>query len=235
LPLLFIVLGVLATVPAQASFSVSPHATRGDFEAFHRRLSSDAYFYPRHSAAPLGLIGFEVYADATYEDKFDDQSFNQTAVDGDYTGVLVVHSLSKRSNLAGYRAGFVAGDPALVGELLAVRKHAGMIVPEPVQAAMVAALGDESHVAAQRARYAARRDTLRAAVLGAGFTVESSTAGLYLWVTRGDDCWSLVDWFADRGILVAPGDFYGPAGRPYVRLALTATDERIAAAAARLG
>src|SRR5204863_2634144 len=86
LPRLLLLFSVLAAAPAQASFSVSPHATRGDFEAFHRRFSSDAYFYPRHSAAPLGLIGFEVYADATYEDKFDDQSFNQTAVDGDYTG-----------------------------------------------------------------------------------------------------------------------------------------------------
>jgi len=101
-PLLFSVLGVLATAPARASFSVSPHATRGDFEAFHRRFSSDAYFYPRHSAAPLGLIGFEVYADATYEDKFDDQSFNQTAVDGDYTGgFLSIARVGARKGLPG--------------------------------------------------------------------------------------------------------------------------------------
>lgn len=153
---------------------------------------------------------------------------------GDYTGVLAVHSLSKRSNLAGYRAGFVAGDPALVGDLLAVRKHAGMMLPAPVQAAMIAALGDERHVEAQRVRYAARREALLGAVESAGFTVEGSAAGLYLWVTRGDDCWSTVDWFADRGILVAPGDFYGAAGRQYVRIALTATDERVAAAVTRL-
>jgi hypothetical protein len=100
--LLFSVLGVLAVAPAQASFSVSPHATRGDFEAFHRRFSSDAYFYPRHSAAPLGLIGFEVYADATYEDKFDDQSFNGTAVDGSYTGgFLSVARVGARKGLPG--------------------------------------------------------------------------------------------------------------------------------------
>lgn len=153
---------------------------------------------------------------------------------GNYRGVLAVHSLSKRSNLAGYRAGFVAGDPGLVGELLAVRRHAGGMVPAPVQAAMVAALGDESHVAVQRERYAVRRRRLRAALAAAGFTVERSGAGLYLWVTRAEDCWPTVDWFADRGIVVAPGAFYGPAGARHVRVALTAPDDRVVAAAARL-
>jgi succinyldiaminopimelate transaminase len=153
---------------------------------------------------------------------------------GDYTGVLAVHSLSKRSNLAGYRAGFVGGDPALIAELLAVRKHAGMILPAPVQAAMVAALGDESHVTAQRARYAARRTSLRAALVRAGFEITHSSAGLYLWSSRGEDCWKTVDWLAERGILAAPGAFYGPAGAQQVRIALTATDERVAAAVERL-
>jgi succinyldiaminopimelate transaminase len=154
--------------------------------------------------------------------------------EGDLSSVLAVHSLSKRSNLAGYRAGFVAGDPAVVGELLAVRKHAGLMVPTPVQAAMVAALDDSEHVRAQHAVYAARRGMLRAALLAAGFTIDHSEAGLYLWATRGEDCWSTVDWFADRGILVAPGAFYGPAGSTHVRAALTATDERVGAAVARL-
>jgi succinyldiaminopimelate transaminase len=153
---------------------------------------------------------------------------------GDYTGVLAVHSLSKRSNLAGYRAGFVGGDPDLIAELLAVRKHAGMIMPAPVQAAMVAALGDESHVAAQRARYQARRAKLRTALEAAGFDITHSSAGLYLWSSRGEDCWKTVDWLAERGILAAPGTFYGPTGAQQVRVALTATDERVAAAAARL-
>ncbi|RZU50172.1 succinyldiaminopimelate aminotransferase [Krasilnikovia cinnamomea] len=153
---------------------------------------------------------------------------------GDYTGVLAVHSLSKRSNLAGYRAGFVAGDPALVGELLAVRKHAGMIVPGPVQAAMVAALSDESHVAEQRTRYGARRERLRAALTGAGFEITHSEAGLYLWASRGEDCWKTVDWLAAKGILAAPGEFYGPAAGQHVRVALTATDERVDAAMQRL-
>ncbi|WP_327031096.1 succinyldiaminopimelate transaminase [Micromonospora sp. NBC_01740] len=153
---------------------------------------------------------------------------------GSYDGVLAVHSLSKRSNLAGYRAGFVAGDPALVAELLKVRKHAGMIVPAPVQAAMVAALRDERHADEQRERYRARRDTLHAAFTDAGFTVEHSEAGLYLWLTRGEDCWETIDWLARRGILAAAGVFYGPGGRQHVRVALTESDEHVAAVAGRL-
>jgi succinyldiaminopimelate transaminase len=157
-----------------------------------------------------------------------------SACAGSYDGVLAVHSLSKRSNLAGYRAGFVAGDPVLVNELLTVRKHGGMIVPAPVQAAMVAALGDQAHADEQKARYRARRDVLRRALLDAGFTIDHSEAGLYLWATRGLDSWSTVDWLAERGVLAAPGAFYGPAGERHVRLALTATDEHIATAADRL-
>ncbi len=153
---------------------------------------------------------------------------------GSYDGLLAVHSLSKRSNLAGYRAGFVAGDPQLIRELLEVRRHLGMMVPAPVQAAMVAALGDDAHVEEQRARYARRRDLLRPALEGAGLLVEHSEAGLYLWATRHEPCWETVGWFAERGILVAPGAFYGVTGERHVRLALTATDERVAAAAARL-
>lgn len=154
--------------------------------------------------------------------------------DGDHTGLLAVHSLSKTSSLAGYRAGFVAGDPAVVAELLAVRKHAGMMVPTPVQAAMTAALDDDEHEAIQRERYLKRRAVLLPALQAAGFTVEHSEAGLYLWATRGEPCRDTVRWLAERGILVAPGEFYGPAGAQYVRVALTATDERIATAVQRL-
>ncbi|ANY24273.1 succinyldiaminopimelate transaminase [Gordonia terrae] len=154
--------------------------------------------------------------------------------DGDHTGLLAVHSLSKISNLASYRAGFFAGDPDLIGELLAVRKHAGLIVPFPIQGAMTAALRDDAHVDEQRERYAARRRLLKAAVEGAGFRVDHSEAGLYLWATRDEPCRETVDWLATRGILCAPGDFYGPAGERHVRMALTATDERISAAVARL-
>lgn len=154
--------------------------------------------------------------------------------DGDHTGLLAIHSLSKTSSMAGYRAGFVAGDPSVVAELLAVRKHAGMIVPTAVQAAMVAALDDDEHEAQQRERYARRRAMLLPALLSAGLTVDDSEAGLYLWATRGEPCRDTLAWLAERGILVAPGEFYGPRGARHVRVALTATDERIAAAVQRL-
>ena len=154
--------------------------------------------------------------------------------DGDHTGLLAIHSLSKTSSLAGYRAGFVAGDRALIGELLAVRKHAGMMMPTPVQGAMVAALDDDAHERDQRERYARRRDALMPAVKSAGFDVDHSEAGLYIWATRGEPCRDTVGWLAQRGILVAPGEFYGPRGALHVRIALTATDERIDAAVERL-
>jgi succinyldiaminopimelate transaminase len=150
--------------------------------------------------------------------------------EGSYDGLLAVHSLSKRSNLAGYRAGFIAGDLGLVRELLEVRKHAGMMVPAPVQAAMVAALSDDAHVEEQRQRYAARRSALLAALAGAGFRVDHSEAGLYVWATRGESCWDTVAWLADRGVVVAPGAFYGPRGARHVRIALTATDVAVARA-----
>lgn len=157
------------------------------------------------------------------------------AVSGGSTeGVLAVHSLSKRSNLAGYRAGFTAGDAGAVAAIVEARKHLGLLVPAPVQAALVAALGDDTHVAEQKARYAARRAALLPAVRAAGFTVSHSEAGLYLWCTRGEDCWATVDALATVGVLAAPGEFYGAAGAQHVRFALTATDERIAAAAERL-
>jgi succinyldiaminopimelate transaminase len=153
---------------------------------------------------------------------------------GDHTGLLAVHSLSKTSSLAGYRAGFVAGDRALIAELLAVRKHAGMMMPTPVQAAMVAALDDDAHERDQRDRYERRRAALLPAVRSAGFDVDHSEAGLYIWATRGEPCRDTVKYLAQRGILVAPGEFYGPRGSQHVRIALTATDERIAAAVERL-
>ncbi len=151
---------------------------------------------------------------------------------GSLDGLVAVHSLSKRSNLAGYRAGFVAGDAALVGPLLEVRKHTGLMVPTPVQAAMVAALDDQDHVEEQRARYRRRRALLRPALEAAGYQVEHSEGSLYLWCTRGESCRASIDHLATLGILAAPGDFYGSDS--FVRIALTATDERIEAAASRL-
>jgi len=154
---------------------------------------------------------------------------------GSHDGLLAVHSLSKRSNLAGYRAGFVTGDQRLIAELLEIRKHTGLIVPAPVQAAMVAALGDDAHAVEQRARYSARRDRLRTALTAAGWAVDQSAAGLYLWATHPDlDCWGSVHRLAEAGILVAPGEIYGREGVRHIRVALTATDERIDVAVARL-
>jgi succinyldiaminopimelate transaminase len=154
---------------------------------------------------------------------------------GSHQGLLAVHSLSKRSNLAGYRAGFVTGDPDLVAELLEVRKHAGLLMPGPVQAAMIAALNDDRHAEQQRARYEARRSRLRPALEAAGWQVEESVAGLYLWAAHATyDGRKSVEVLADAGILVAPGPIYGPAGERFIRAALTATDERIDAAVGRL-
>jgi succinyldiaminopimelate transaminase len=149
-------------------------------------------------------------------------------------GVLALHSLSKRSNLAGYRAGFAAGDATVVAALVEARKHIGLLTPGPVQAALVAALGDDEHVAEQRDRYARRRALLRPAVEQAGFAVEHSEAGLYLWCTRGEDCWRTLEALARVGVLVAPGAFYGEAGGRHVRIALTVTDEQAEQAAQRL-
>lgn len=153
---------------------------------------------------------------------------------GSHEGLLALHSLSKRSNFAGYRFGVAAGDAALTGSLLESRKHAGMMVPAPIQAAAAAAFDDDEHVRVQRARYRQRRDLLSAAVTESGFRIEHSEAGLYLWATRDEPCWDTVDWLAERGILVAPGDFYGAGGAQHVRIALTATDAHIEAAARRL-
>ena len=153
---------------------------------------------------------------------------------GSLSGLLAVHSLSKRSNLAGYRAGFVAGDSDLVTALRELRKHAGGMVPTPVQVAMAALLGDQQHVREQRARYLRRRERLRPALEAAGFRIEHSEGSLYLWCTRDEPGRASVDWLAERGILVAPGDFYGAASGNHVRVALTATDERVDAAVARL-
>lgn len=153
---------------------------------------------------------------------------------GDLTGVLALHSLSKRSSMAGYRSGSVTGDPALIADLLQVRKHLGLMTPTPVLAAAAAALADDEHAAAQHERYRSRRDRLRPALEAFGLRIEQSDAGLYLWATAGEDCWQTVERLADLGILVAPGIFYGAAGAQHVRVALTATDERIDAAVSRL-
>ena len=153
---------------------------------------------------------------------------------GERNSVLVLYSLSKQSNLAGYRAALVAGCSDLITELLGVRKHIGLIPPAPVQEAMIAALRDETHVAEQRERYRARRTLLKPALERAGYRVDESGAGLYLWVTKGRDSWDTVSEFADAGILVVPGTFYGEHPAQHVRIALTASDSSIAETVGRL-
>jgi succinyldiaminopimelate transaminase len=154
--------------------------------------------------------------------------------EGDNKNILAVHSLSKRSNLAGYRAAFVVGDKDLIAQILEVRKHAGMMVPLPVQKAMIAALSDSHHVAEQRNRYNARKEMLTSALVATGFSIEHSEAGLYLWATRSEDCWKSVEWLAHLGIIATPGIFYGEGGKNHIRIAMTATDIQISEAAQRL-
>jgi aspartate/methionine/tyrosine aminotransferase len=154
--------------------------------------------------------------------------------DGDNSNILVVHSLSKRSSMAGYRGAFLIGDAKLIAQIREVRKHAGMMVPLPIQNAMVAALSDERHVAEQRSRYNARRAALAPALQEAGFQIDESAAGLYIWCTRSEDAWQSVDWLASLGILATPGTFYGPKGASHIRVAMTATDAQITDAAARI-
>jgi len=153
---------------------------------------------------------------------------------GDNTNILAVHSLSKRSSMAGYRAAFMVGDTALIARIREIRKHGGMMVPLPVQKAMTVALADDAHVAEQRARYNARKDAMRPALASAGFTVEFSESGLYLWCTRNEDAWASVAWLAERGILATPGSFYGEQGKNHIRIAMTASDAHIADAVQRL-
>ena len=176
----------------------------------------------------------ECYAELSWDAAEVPSILDPRVCGGSHEGLLALYSLSKQSNLAGYRAAFAAGDPLLVKRLLEVRKHAGMMMPAPVQAVLTATIADDDHVAEQRERYRARRGIVVEALRGAGFRIDHSEAGLYLWATRDEPCWDTVAGLADRGVLVAPGDFYGPAGARHVRVALTASDERIAQLATRL-
>lgn len=205
-----------------------------------RVLSTDELAAAVARARELGAVvaSDECYAELGWERPWDEEpipsALDPRVVGDDFTGVLAVYSLSKQSNLAGYRAAFVAGDERLIGRLTTVRKHAGLMLPSPLQAAMVVALGDDAHVAAQRERYRARRELLKPALEAAGFRIDRSEAGLYLWATEGRDAWESIGRLAELGILAGPGVFYGDHFPQHVRLSLTATDERIAAAASRL-
>jgi len=181
------------------------------------------------------IVGDECYAELNWAGPDPTPSILDPAVVGDSRrGVLAVYSLSKQSNLAGYRAGILAGCGELVAGVLAVRKHLGLMVPWPVQRAMLAAFTDDGHVAVQRERYRERRRRLEGALARAGFLVDESDAGLYLWATRGEPARDTLATLAELGILVAPGDFYGAKGARHIRVAFTASDAAIADAVARL-
>lgn len=215
-------------------------------------LGVDALQRAVQRARELGAViaSDECYAEFGWEAPWDTERIpsilDPRVVGDDHTDVLCVYSLSKQSNLAGYRAALAGGDRKIIDQLLTVRKHAGLMLPAPVQAAMVVALGDPSHVEQQRAIYRARREVLMPALTRAGYRIVSSEAGLYLWVTRsaGDSrqtvregsatAWSLVSEFAERGIIVGPGHFYGTRSGEFARIALTASDAAIHAAAERI-
>lgn len=191
-------------------------------------------------ARELGAViaSDECYAELGWGEQFDaiatPSILDPRVIAGVRGSVLCVYSLSKQSNLAGYRAGFVAGCSVLIGQLLTVRKQLGTVPPAPIQAAMITALGDDAHVRAQKALYRARRDRLLPALERAGFRIDDSAGGLYLWASAGGDAWAAVDRLAELGILVVPGTFYGPQTSQHVRVALTATDAAIDCAVERL-
>lgn len=203
-------------------------------------LTIDELRAARDRARELGavIVGDECYAELGWEGEWASAPtpslLDPRVTGGDRTDTLVIYSLSKQSNMAGYRAAFVAGCRTVIGRLTTVRKHAGLMLPAPLQAAMVAALHDEAHVAEQKERYRARRALLKSALEDAGFHIDRSEAGLYLWATEGRDAWESIGGLADLGILAGPGHFYGVHYPQHVRLSLTAHDERVEAAVGRL-
>lgn len=184
------------------------------------------------------IVNDECYAELAWESPYDSLGtpciIHADVVGQDLTNVLSIYSLSKQSNLAGYRAAFAAGDPTLIAAIVNLRMHSGMITPLPVQRAMAAALADYQHVAEQREKYRARRAELLSALRSAGFQIDNSEAGLYLWATRGRECWQEIAELAEIGMLAVPGEFYGIAGAKHIRFSITATDEAISAASTRL-
>lgn len=183
------------------------------------------------------LASDECYAELGWGDWHDQliPSVLDPRVCGDsHEGVLAVYSLSKQSNLAGYRAAFAVGEASLIKGLVNLRMHSGLNTPAPVQHAMAVALRDDEHVAVAKELYRERREVLLPAVREYGFELSDSEAGLYLWATLHEDCWTTVDRMADLGIVVVPGTFYGESSTKHVRFSLTATDSQIAEAARRL-
>lgn len=219
----------LLTQPVSMLWLNSPSNPTGEVLSV-QRLQELVQWGQRHGVV---IASDECYFELGWEAK-PVSILDQRVHGGNLTGLLAVHSLSKRSNMAGYRCGMLAGDPALVNQILGIRKHLGMMLPTFVQHAAIAAYQDNEHVQEQKAKYRSRRTALHGALVGAGFEIRHSEAGLYLWATQGQDCWESVSQLASLGILVTPGAFYGEKGRQFVRVALTATDEAVDNAVARL-
>jgi len=181
-------------------------------------------------AHDVPVFSDECYAEYTWD------GAARTILESGLAGVVAVHSLSKRSNLAGVRVGYYAGDAELVRYLQEVRKHAGMMVPGPAQAAGIAALADDTHVAAQRDRYRRRLDRLAAVFESwSGLTIVQPAGAFYLWFDAHDG-WAFAERLASAGgALVSPGDFYGAGGAHNVRAAVVQPDDRIELVASRLG
>lgn len=181
-------------------------------------------------ARGIPVLSDECYVEFTWDGP------PRTILEHGSEGVVAVHSLSKRSNLAGARAGFYAGDPDLVHYLAEVRKHAGFMVPGPVQAAAIAAWGDDAHVDEQRARYLARLQAMQGALASIGVDAPMPAGAFYLWAPAPDgDAWALTRRLAELGgVLVSPGEFYGPAASDHIRVAVVQPDDRIALVAGRL-
>jgi aspartate/methionine/tyrosine aminotransferase len=177
------------------------------------------------------VLSDECYAEFTWTGE------PATILRGGTRGVIAVHSLSKRDNFAGARIGFFAGDPELVHYLREVRKHAGLMPPGPVQAAAVLALGDDAHVDTQRERYRRRLTRLREVLAACGYAAELPAGAFYLWAQApGNDAWRAARDLAEKaGIVVSPGEFYGPFSTGWFRVAAVQPDERIELAAARAG
>lgn len=183
------------------------------------------------------IVNDECYAEMGWDPEYEDYIpciLDPAVTGGDIENILSIYSLSKQSNLAGYRAAFAAGDAALIRGLVNLRMHSGMMVPMPVQKAISAALGDHDHVLTQKEIYRNRRNILLPALVSAGFEIVDSNAGLYLWATNSKPCWEIIDELAQIGIIAVPGEFYGQAGANFVRFSITATDAEISRAADRL-
>jgi aspartate/methionine/tyrosine aminotransferase len=226
------------------------HQFRLDFDAIGRQEAARALcLWVNSPGNPAGQLddleraaewgrarGVPVFSDECYAE-FTWSGPPRSILSSGLDGVVAVHSLSKRSNLAGLRVGWYCGDPSLVRYLMEVRKHVGMMAPGPVQLAGAAALGDQAHVEEQRRRYRQRLDFMSGVLAAVGAEVEPPEGGFYLWARApGGDAWPFTERLAaEGGVLVSPGEFYGQAGSAFVRVAMVQPMARLQLVAERLG